>query len=374
MIRVRDQEHVWSHFYDREPISLLGLEQELSSDIAQQIRIRLSPDQVNGLKRRQTLDADAYDAYLRGRYQAHRRTPDGNARAIELFKRAVEIDANYALAWSELAFTYTAGVINGDARPAEVGPRARDAALRAARANPDLSEAQLAVGHHQWLIGWDWKAAEAALRLSVQLDPSNGAAFRTLGHALSQSGRHGEAAAAMRRARELDPLDAATHALSAQVAFQARDVPAALDHSRRAILLDPTLWIGHTVLAQAYEAAGEHDLALEALADADRLLRNSKNLALRGYVLAKSGRADAAREVVNTLQTLARDRYVPPYASAVVYAGLGDRQRVFEFLEQAYAARDVHLIYLPVDMKWDPYRTDPRFVDLLARCGFTSSR
>jgi tetratricopeptide (TPR) repeat protein len=166
-----------------------------------------------------------------------------------------------------------------------------------------------------------------------------------------------------------------TRALSSQIAFQNRDLPAALEHARRAIALDPALWVGYIELAQAYAGAGDHALALEAIADAERLAGgNSKIPALKGYVLARLGRVDAAREVVRTLEAGSQSRYVPPYATALVYAGLGDRDAMFGFLEKAFAARDVHLIYLPVDAKWDPYRTDPRFADLLARCGFTASR
>ena len=245
----------------------------------------------------------------------------------------------------------------------------------AVRANPDLSEAQMARGYDLWMIEWDWKAAEAALRLAVDLDPSNANAHRVLGHALSQSGHQPEAETAMRRARELDPTDALTHGLSSVVASQGRDAAAALEHARRAISLDPRLWIGYIALGQAYELAGDHNLALEALADAARLPGggNSKIISLRGYVLAKMGRTDAAREVLATLETASHERYVPPYAMAFVYAGLGEREAMFDALEKAYAVRDVHLIYLPVGVQWDPYRADPRFVDLVARCGFGPS-
>ena len=375
LIRVKDQEHVWSQSYDREPTSLLGLQQELSTAIAQQIRLRLSPDRLSGLQRRQTQNAAAYDAYLRGRDQLHRRTADGNARAIVLITEALAIDKNYALAWSDLAFAYAAGAINGDAPPAVVGPLARDAAANAVRANGRLPEAQMALGYGLWLIDWDWTAANAALQLAVDLDPSNATASRVLGHALSQSGRQSEAETAMRRARELDPLDAVIEALSAQVAFQGRDALAARHHARQAIALDPNLWIGYIQLAQAYEGAGDHELALEAIADADQFGGgNSKIASLRGYVLATLGRTDAAREAVRALDAASRGRYVPPYAIALIYAGLGERDAMFDYLERAFAARDVHLMYLPVDMKWDPYRSDPRFVALLARCRFTSAR
>jgi tetratricopeptide (TPR) repeat protein len=366
---------VWSQFYDREPTSLLGLQQELSAAIAEQVRLRLSPDRMNGLGRRQTQNADAYDAYLRGRYQVQRRTPDGNARAIELFNRALAIDPNYALAWSELVYAYAGGTINADARPADVAPRAQAAALNAIRANPNLSESQAARGYVEWMIDWDWKAAETALRLAADLDPSNVNAQRLLGHVLSQSGRSAEAEIAMRRARDLDPTDPLTEGLSSVVAFQDRDATGALEHARRAIALDAGFWIGYAGLGQAYEMVGDHALALETVLDSARLPGggNSKILSFKGYVLARMGRAGAAREVLSTLEAIAHERYMPPSASALVYAGLGEREPMFDALDKAYAVRDVHLIYLPVDMQWDPYRTDPRFVNLLARCGFGSA-
>ena len=270
LIRVKDQQHLWSRSYDREPTSLLSLQQELSSAIAAQVKLRLSPERLNDLERRQTLNADAYDLYLRGRDQSHRRTADGNARAIDLYRKAIAIDANYALAWSDLALTYAAATINGDARPGAVGPLAREAAMQSVRGNPELPEAQLALGYERWLIDWDWDAAEAALRRAVELDPSSAAAHRILGHALSQFGRRDASEASMQRSRELDPVDAVNRALSGQVAFQNRDLAAAVDHARRAISLDPGLWIGYIGLAQAYEGSGEHDLALEAIADAER--------------------------------------------------------------------------------------------------------
>jgi Flp pilus assembly protein TadD len=371
LIRVRDQEHVWSQSYEREPTSLLGLQQELSTAIADQIRVRLSPAHVHGSRSRQTQNANAFDAYLRGRYLESRRTPATNARAIEEYRRAIVLDPNYALAWASLGFTYASSVVNSDARPLEMAPLARDAAAHAVRANPNLAETQLIVGYVNWLLDWDWTAAETALRLAIQCDPSNAPAYRTLGHALSQSGRQSEAAAAMRRARELEPLEPISYALSAQVAFQARDYPAAVELARRAVLTDSEFWIGYVQLGQAYERTGDTDLALVALTDAARFSGgNSKAVSLKGYLLAKSGRANETREVLRRLEADARERYVPAYAMALVHAGFGDRDPVFEWLEKAYAARDVHLIYLPVDPKWDPYRADPRFKALVARCGF----
>ena len=371
LIRARDQVQMWSASYDSEPASMLELQRELSTAIAEQIRRRLSPDRLTALPRRHTRDAEAYELYLHGRYFWNHYTAPTTRRAIEYYSRATEIDPNYALAWSGLADAYSTGVINGDAPSLAVGPRARDAAAKAVRAEPDLAEAQASLGLVKLFLDWDWTAAEAAFRKAAALDPSNAVAHRTLGITLSQMGRHEDAGLAMRRAREVDPLNPMQHALSAQVAFVARDYPAAVRFAQQSTVIDPQFWIGRWQLGQAYERLGKSDLALDAMDHAARLSGgNSKAISLRGYVLARVGRTSEAREVLSTLEAISRERYVPPYAIALVHAGLGDADQALDWLERAYEARDVHLIGLPVDAKWDPFRADRRFRALLDRCGF----
>jgi hypothetical protein len=195
-----------------------------------------------------------------------------------------------------------------------------------------------------------------------------------LGHALSQIGRHGDADSAMLRARQLDPLSAMVHAISSQVAFQARDHSAALAYAHRAIVIDPQFWIGYVMRAQAYEHLGKVDLAMDDLVPAARFSGgNSKAISFKGHLCARVGATDAARDVLKMLHTTARERYVPPFAIALVHAGLREDDAVFEWLERALAARDVHMVFLTVDSRWDRYRADPRFTSLIARCGFTVS-
>jgi TolB-like protein/DNA-binding winged helix-turn-helix (wHTH) protein len=372
LIRVRDQVQVWSASFDREPTSILGLQRELSTAIAEQIRLRLSPDRLDALTRRQTRNADAYDLYLRGRYFWNQFTPATNKRAVEYYQRAVDLDPNYALAWSGLADVFVGSTINSDVLPGQMAPRAREAAANAVRAQPDLAEAQTSLGHVDFFLNWQWPAAEAAFRRAIASDAGYAVAHRMLGHVLSQMGRHDEAQAAMRRARELDPLHPINHAISAQVAYQARNYSAALEYAQQAIIVDPGFWIGYVQQGQIYEQLGQPDRGLEDVTKAGRfLVGNSMTVAIKGYLLAKLGRASEAHDVLKTLEGVSRERYVPPSALALVHAGLGDRDAVFEWLDKAYAARDVHLIFLPVDPKWDPYRADPRFEAMLARCGFT---
>jgi TolB-like protein/DNA-binding winged helix-turn-helix (wHTH) protein/Flp pilus assembly protein TadD len=372
LIRVRDQVQVWSDAFDRNTSSILGLQQEISTAIAEQVRTRLSPDLRRALARRQTQNAEAYDLFLRGRDYLHQRNPDAMQRAIESFRRATVVDPAYSLAWANLSLAYAASPLNADAEPQRAFEDARDAAVRAVAANPDVAEAQHALGQVKWAFEWDWPGAEAAFRRAIALDPSYSFVHLILAHLLSQTGRHDEAEPFMRRARELDPLNPLSHALSSQVAFQARRYAEALQHASRAIALDQEFWIGHQMRGQALAQMGDHALALNALAAASRLSsQNSKALSLTGYVLAQSGRAAEARDLLAALELAARQRYVPPYALALVHAGLGDADAAFSWLDRAYAARDVHLIFLTVDVKWDRYRDDPRLAALLKRCGFT---
>jgi len=369
LIRVRDQVQIWAASYDSEPSSMLEFQRELSISIAHEVRLRISPERLTALARRQTRQVEAYDLYLRGRYFWNQLSPLTTRRAIEYYTRATELDPEYALAWSGLADAYTASPINGDAPPLQVWPRAADAASRAARAGPNLAETQSSVGLVKFWFDWDWDAAEATLRWAIALDPRYSLAHRNLGIVLSHSGRHEEARLAARRARELDPLHAAHHALSSQIEFNARDYSAAIQFARQATILDPEFPIGYIQLAQAYVQLGNSDLALDALNSAGRFSSNSKLIALRGSLFAKLGRTEEARSVLNTLEAVSRERYIPPYATALVQASLGQVDVAFQELERAYDARDVHLVFLPVDPKWDAFRADSRFLALLRRCG-----
>ena len=171
LIRVRDQVQIWSDSFDRNTSSILGLQQEISSAIAEQVRTRLSPDRQRALARRHTQNADAYDFFLRGRHFLNQRTPEAMQRAIDSFQRATVADPAYSLAWANLAMAYGTSPINSDVDPRRVSARAREAAVRAVAANPDVAEAQHALGHVNWAFEWDWPAAEAAFRRAIAARP-----------------------------------------------------------------------------------------------------------------------------------------------------------------------------------------------------------
>lgn len=369
LVRAGDQVQIWSATYDSEPKSVLAFQRELSATIAQQIRLQLAPERLNALARRHAHNPEAYDAYLRGRYYWNLFTPVTTRRAIEYYMRATQLDPNYALAWSGLADAYASSPIHADARPRDVWEKARRAAQQAIAAEPELAETQTSWGFVKFWLDWDWNEAEEAYRRAISLDPNYSLVYRVLGILLAhRGGREEEAREAMERARTLDPLQAMHHALSAQVALLGRDFPAALGFARHAAVVMPDFWIANFQMAQAYEALGDYAAALQALSRAGVGSENSKVISLRGYVLAKMGRHEEAREVARALECMAQTGYMPLCAIALVYTGLGEIDQAFRWLERAVEEHDVNLSSLPTDPKWDALRGDRRLANVLRRC------
>jgi tetratricopeptide (TPR) repeat protein len=191
-----------------------------------------------------------------------------------------------------------------------------------------------------------------------------------LAHILTRTGRQVESAAETARARQLDLLSPRVHALSGNVLYECGRFQEAIESAETALGLDANFWIAHIVLGYVYERIGRTAEAIRELDRAFQSSHNSKPLAAKGYLLAKSGRRAEAEEIIRTFKNTAREKFVPPYSVALVYAGLGDREAVCEWLNRAHEARDVHMVYLPVDGKWDDYRALPQFQELVRRCGF----
>jgi TolB-like protein/Flp pilus assembly protein TadD len=371
LIDAADELQVWSASFDSEPSSLLQFQRELATVIAEQIRLQLSPARLDLLTRRQTRSPEAYRLYLQGRHLWNQLTAPTTRKAIELFQQATAIDPTYALAWSGIADALSHSGIQADVPPMAIAARARDAAARALAAEPELAEVQVSVGSVRFWLDWDWKGAERAYRAAAALDPNYPMAHRMLAVVGFHCGREEEAAREIARARELDPLYGMHQALSSQVAFHARRYEEAVRFARQAIVIDPNFWIARLFLAQALVELGQMEEALESLAVAAQFgVVNSKVLALRGYILAKLGRAAEANEIVLTLNAIAAERFVPPGALAWVYLGLGQTGFALQALEDGLRIRDVHLAFLPVDPKWDVLRGNARFQRILAHCAF----
>jgi TolB-like protein len=375
LIEAKGQTQLWCGTFDGERgESVLALQRDLSRAVAAQVHSQISAGPTDALALRQPSNAAAYDLYLRGRYLWHQLSADSTRRAIEHFQRATGLDGDYALAWAGMAVCFAAAPITGDASSLQVLAPARNAAAQAAKSDPQLAETHTAAGFVKFWLDWDYIRAEESFRRAVQLDPSDAAAHRTLAVLLAYQHRHREARASCRIACSLDPLNAANFALAAQVEYFARNWPEAVEFANRAIEVDSGLWVGHLQLAQAKERLGDYDGALEALAQpAPLAANNSKVAALRGYIQGVTGRTDAARETLRQLAELRLQRFVPPYAEASIWLGLGDLEQAANRIERCIEVHDVHLNFLLADAKWDVMRGQPGFGEILSRCGFILS-
>jgi TolB-like protein/Flp pilus assembly protein TadD len=370
LVRARDQAQVWSGNYDRDGRSFLQLQEELGKAIAQHIQIGFTREPSSAHPRHTTADPDAYDLYLRGKHYWNQIRPTTLRRAIECFEAAVSKDPGFALAWSGLADTYSVLPVTSDGDPAELWPKARHAADEALRLQPALAESCTSSGVVAFWLDWDWRRAEQELRRAVLLNPSYASGHRFLAHVLSNLGRHAEALAVMGNARRLDPLSPALHAVSGQLLLQARQFEHAADEAQHALALHSEFWLGHLILGKAYERTQRAAAALAEFDTAFQLSEgNTEALSLKGYTLAAMGRRTQAEQVLRTLLETARTRFVPPYNVALLYAGLGIADAAYECLEQARLVRDVHVVFLTVEPKWDPLRGQPAFQSLLQRCG-----
>jgi len=369
LTRMRDQIDIWSGSYDTEPRSTLDFQRELSVTIAREIRQTLSPERLDALARRHTANSEAFQLYLQGLHAWNQlKPPLTTRRAIDFYTRATEADRGYALPWAGLALAYAGAPINADQDPGIMGRLARDAAQRAIAADARLAEAQTAVGAVHFWFDWDWAKAEAMFRKATTTDPNYAFGRRMVGILLSHQARHDEARDHMRELLFLEPRYEMNWALSGQVAYNAGAYSEAIGFAKQALRFESNFWIANYQLAMAYERTGKSESALQAL-DAQLALGppNSKLHSLRGYVLATMGRQREARDVLITLDEMSRKQYVPPYARALVHAGLDDRNAALDWLERGHRERDVHLIALAVDAKWHAYRQEPRFIALLKR-------
>lgn len=369
LIRIRDQSPIWSESFDRFGSGVIQIQDELGNAIARQVQVELSP--IDVAPRQQTRILEAYDPYLIGRHFWNQLTPNSIRKSIEYFQAAVAKDPSYALAFAGLAEAYTILPITSDAAPLEMWPLAKEAALEAVRLNGSLSEAQAAAGMVDFWLEWDWDRAAQRLRRAIQLNANNAAAHRVYAHVLSNSGRHNEAVEEIAIARKLDPFSPITNTLTGQFLYFAGRQEEAIGALQRAFAIDPAFWIAHTFMGQIQESRGRSAAAIESFDKAYEFSGgNTSALSVKGYVLARSGKQSEAEQIVSGLIQTGQRRYVPPYNIALVYAGLGKRESALDWLDKAYQAHDVRMIFLTVDPKWDDLRSHRRFRELLRRCRF----
>jgi TolB-like protein/DNA-binding winged helix-turn-helix (wHTH) protein/Flp pilus assembly protein TadD len=383
LIRVADQVQIWAENLDREGSAVIQVQDELAKAIAGYIQGELGGrDSVGRQARdgqivalRQTRNLEAYEWYLLGRHLSEQPSAASNQKAVEYYHLAIARDPEHALAWAGLAHALASQPIAGDGATEKFRPAAVHAANEALRLNDRLAEGYVAAGRIDFWMEWDWTRAKRRLSRAIELNQNSADAYRMYAHVLSNSGAHSEADLAITKAQQLDPLSAMITAMRAQFRIFAGSYREARIHAEKSIAIAPEFWIPHVILGKVEERLGNAESAIASLDRAYRLSRgNTEPLSIKGYVLARMGRRAEAEQVRRELEQGGLSRFVPPYNIALVCAGLGDREAALKWLERAFAARDVHMAFLPVDPKWTELRGWEAFESLLRRCQFARPR
>ncbi|HEY1424702.1 MAG TPA: winged helix-turn-helix domain-containing protein [Candidatus Acidoferrum sp.] len=369
LIRVSDQIHLWAENFDRHPQSILDIHSEVGAAIAAQVKIELTPEAKRELRGMRKIDPQAYDYYLHGRYHWARLTFPEMRKATEYFRKATDLDPGFAMAFSGLADCLMILPINSDVAPEDVFPESKAAITRALALDQHSVEARTSEAAIKFWFDWDFEAAEAALRKAVSLNSNYSLANLYLAHVLSNVGRHGEALQAIQQARLLDPFSLIANAMYGQFLYQAGKIEESIDQLLAALEMESRFWIAHICLAKTYELKGMYAEALLACENAwEYSGGNTEALSIAGYVHAVAGDQTKAEGKIHEMMERRKERYVPPYNLALVFAGLGQAESAQYWLEQAFACRDVHMTFLS-DHKWDSMRGNPQFQKIVERVG-----
>jgi serine/threonine-protein kinase len=365
LLRVSDGSSIWSDQLDQQWSTLFDMQDKLAEQVVAALALRLTNEERARLTRRHTQNADAYRSYLLGRYHFLKLVPPEIEKSIDYFNRAIAQDPQYALAYEGLAEAYRAMTITGDRRPNEVMPQGKAAALRAIELDDGLDSAWGSLCFIQIWWDWDWAAAERSCRRALEINPNGADGHRAYAVLLSDLGRHEQAIAEARRASELDPLALITNAIEGHVLHYAGRNAEAAAKLRSTLELDENFWITHLFLGKVHLADNDLANALAEFRKAQTLsAQNSETVSMVGYALARSGDRKAAQAALAELLARGKEQYVPPFNVAMLYNGLGDTDETFAWLDKAYADRDVRLTFLKIEKKWDPLRSDERFVAL----------
>ena len=369
LVSIKDGATLWAERFDEKFTNIFAIEDSISEQVAAALTVKLTAREREQLVKHYTNNAQAHQAYLKGRYFFEKRTQEGVIKSIENFELAIKTDPYHATAHAGLAECYCLAPNFDLLSPRDAMPRAKNAALKALAFEPDLAEAHAALGQ-SLLNDWEWAGVEKEYKLAIELNANYAKAHHYYAIYLRHMRRFDESLKESRRAQELDPTSATLKTAAAGTLYCAGHHDEALEELSRASELDANnpmihYWRGRIYVQKAfYEAAiTEFERTIAVFGKSPELLTHL------GYVYAVSGRRDAAQKVLDELKESSSREYVAPYYRAVMYVGLNEKERAFEWLEKAYQEHDLNLIPLAVDPTLDSLREDPRFKRLLQLTG-----
>jgi DNA-binding SARP family transcriptional activator/Tfp pilus assembly protein PilF len=365
-----DGSQLWGERYRRSASDVFAVQEEISRDIAQKLRLRLSDEERGRLSKRHTGSAEAYRLYLKGRYHWNKRTVEALWKGIECFRQAISLDPDFAPAHAGVsdcyAFLGDVGLTAISCR--EAFSKARQAARRALAIDDALAEAHVSLAHMS-LHYFDWAEAEREFKRAIELNPNHAVAHQWYAYYLLFQRRNDEAVREAARGLELDPLSLSANGDMGQILYYTRQYDAGIEQYLRTLDLEPHFSRQHLWLGWAYLQKGLHG---EAIADFQRAAEHSEGsevLVALACAHAATGETAEARSILAGIGEMSGRTYVSPYSMALVHLALGEKEEAFAWLEKAYRQRAEWMIYFGVDPRLDGLRADPRYGELLRRVG-----
>jgi serine/threonine-protein kinase len=357
--------HLWAKSYERDLRDVLKLQGEVATSIANEIRIAVTPQERARLAGAPPVVPPAYEAYLKGRYHWSKGTERDWLKARQYFEQAVQLDPNYAPAYTGLADYYW----QTDELPPGIKMRkSKQYALKALEIDPNLAEAHASLGAVRFFGDWNWPEAEREYKRALELDTTSLEAHLRYSDYLSEMGRAEEALAEARKTQELDPLSISTQVMVGWTFYFARRYDEAAEQCRNVVDLEPNSVNAHNCLGLSYLAKRMYEEAIEECQKAVSLSGNDSTRAVDlAQAYALSGNKAGARGVLDEWHAREKRSYIPPYFFAQVHVALGEKGQGLAWLEKAYTERDIQLVVLTVDPAFDSVRSDPRFQDLMRR-------
>jgi TolB-like protein/DNA-binding winged helix-turn-helix (wHTH) protein/Flp pilus assembly protein TadD len=373
LLQAPTDRHLWAESYERDLGDVLKLQSEVAQAIAKQVRAQLTPQQQARFRSAGSVNPDAYEPYLRGRYylsnQFTMAQPLNMAKSY--FEESIRKDPGFALAYSGLADSYVYLAFIRQLSAVGAYTPAKEALRKAVELDDSIGETHDTLGLLSWRFEWNWNAAEREFNHAIALAPSYSCAHEDRAVYLSFIGRRAEALAEIAKSSELDPGPSSAMAESAAY-YQLRDYQSLVEASRRGMVSSPNEWTQHYNLGIGYEGTGK---LLEAISEYQKAIEISNGdhdaVASLAHAFAAIGRRAEAEKILHDFERKSKSGYVSPYMIATIYAGLGEKDKAFEFLERAYEERSLDISWhLKADLRIDNLRSDPRFQDLVRRGGF----
>ncbi|HEX5731601.1 MAG TPA: tetratricopeptide repeat protein [Blastocatellia bacterium] len=367
LVDVQKKSPVWAEKLDEKFTDIFAVEDSIAEKLTPALMLTLNAEEIRQIKRRFTESAEAYHAYLKGRYYWNKQTPEGLQKSVEHFERAIATDPNYAPAYAGLADAYNLIGTWGGVAPTQVLPRAKALAQRAIEIDETIAEAHSALGGAMAMYDWDWPGSEKEFKRAIELNPG----YATAHHAYAMAyllplGRLDDALAEIKHAQELDPVSLFINASAGMVLNYMGKYDEAIEQLERVLELEPNYYLSHWCLGYGYEGKGCYKEAIEAYQKA-RILSGGSSSTTRslGHLYAVLGKKEEARTLLNELEEASRHNYVSPYDIAGIYAGLGEESKAIEWLKKACREHAGALVWLKIDNTFKSFRSEPRFRELL---------